>query len=224
MKTRAMENIVISAVLFVIVFINLICMSYIIPITNRLFYEYHVLFDVFLFISLFILLSAATIRILLRISPLGTEKFSMLSNRAFYWKLITSVTEIGGMFFIPFIPLFLRPLFYSLFGATIGKNAEIAGKLIEVPLITIDEYALVGGGTLITAHAIVHDHILLKPIKISKKATVGLGAIIMPGVEVGENSIVAPGAVVQFDTKIPPNEFWGGVPAKKIKNIEPSTS
>ena len=223
MKTTAMENIVISAVLFVIVFINLICMSYIISITNILFQEYHVIIDVFLFIFLFILLSAATIRILLRISPLYDEKLNMLSNRAFYWKLITSVTEIGGMYFIPFIPLFLRPLFYSLFGATIGKNAEIAGKLIELPLITIEEYALVGGGTLITAHAIVHDHILLKPIKISRKATIGLGAIIMPGVSVGENSVIAPGAVVLVDTKIPPNEFWGGVPAKKIKTIEPAT-
>jgi acetyltransferase-like isoleucine patch superfamily enzyme len=223
MKTTAMENIVISAVLFVIVFINLICMSYIISLTNILFQEYHVIIDVFLFIFLFILLSAATIRILLRISPLYDEKLNMLSNRAFYWKLITSVTEIGGMYFIPFIPLFLRPLFYSLFGATIGKNAEIAGKLIELPLITIEEYALVGGGTLITAHAIVHDHILLKPIKISRKATIGLGAIIMPGVSVGENSVIAPGAVVLVDTKIPPNEFWGGVPAKKIKTIEPAT-
>ena len=44
----------------------------------------------------------------------------------------------------------------------------------------------------------------------------------MPGVEIGENSIVAPGAVVSEKTKIPPNEVWGGVPARKLKDIEPS--
>lgn len=146
----------------------------------------------------------------------------MLSNRAFSWKLITSITEMGGMYFLPFIPLFFRPLFFRLFGARVAGNVEIAGKLIELPLVQVEEFAFIGGGVFITAHAIVHDKIMLKPVKIRRKTTIGLGAIIMPGVEIGENSVVAPGAVVQMDTKIQPNEFWGGVPARKLKDIEPS--
>jgi carbonic anhydrase/acetyltransferase-like protein (isoleucine patch superfamily) len=38
-------------------------------------------------------------------------------------------------------------------------------------------------------------------------------------VEIGENSVVASGAVVLMGTRIPPNELWGGTPARKIKDI-----
>ena len=43
------------------------------------------------------------------------------------------------------------------------------------------------------------------------------GAIILPGVTVGENAIVAAGAVVNKD--VADNTIVAGVPAKKIKNI-----
>jgi hypothetical protein len=219
MKTTPFETIVISFALFVILGISFFIVFLVAPFTRLLFRDYHVVSDVFLLLMLFMMFSALIVRISLKISPLRSESFSMLSKRAAYWKFITSVTEMGGMYFLFLVPVFLRPLFFSLFGAKIGQNVEIAGKLIELPLITIEEYAFIGGGVFITAHAIVHDRIVLEPVKISKKVTVGIGAIILPGVEIGENSIVAPGAVVSFNTKVPPSEFWGGIPAKKIKDI-----
>jgi acetyltransferase-like isoleucine patch superfamily enzyme len=56
-----------------------------------------------------------------------------------------------------------------------------------------------------------------KPILIKRKAWIGAGATILPGVTVGENAIVAAGAVVSGD--VPDNAVVGGVPAKVIKNI-----
>ena len=44
-----------------------------------------------------------------------------------------------------------------------------------------------------------------------------MGATILPGVTVGENSIVAAGAVV--NKSVPANTIVGGVPAKVIKMI-----
>ena len=44
---------------------------------------------------------------------------------------------------------------------------------------------------------------------------IGAGAIILPGVRVGEGAIVGAGAVVTGD--IPPFEVWAGVPAHKIR-------
>jgi acetyltransferase-like isoleucine patch superfamily enzyme len=54
-------------------------------------------------------------------------------------------------------------------------------------------------------------------IHIKKNAWIGAGAIILQGVTIGENSIIAAGAVVS--TNVPDNTIVGGIPAKVIKEI-----
>lgn len=44
------------------------------------------------------------------------------------------------------------------------------------------------------------------------------GVIVAQGITIGKASIVAAGSVVTKD--IPPFELWGGIPAKKIKDIK----
>lgn len=56
-----------------------------------------------------------------------------------------------------------------------------------------------------------------KPIHICKNVWIGAGATITPGVTVGENAVIAAGAVVTHD--IPANVMAAGVPAKIIKEI-----
>jgi acetyltransferase-like isoleucine patch superfamily enzyme len=41
----------------------------------------------------------------------------------------------------------------------------------------------------------------------------------MPGVTVGENSMVNAMSLVAMNTKIPPNEIWGGNPAVKLAEM-----
>ena len=55
------------------------------------------------------------------------------------------------------------------------------------------------------------------PIRIGKNVWVGSHATILPGVTVGDNAIVAAGAVVTKD--VPPNTVVGGVPARMLKTI-----
>ncbi|MDK0933370.1 acyltransferase [Clostridium perfringens] len=57
----------------------------------------------------------------------------------------------------------------------------------------------------------------LDTIKLRENCFIGARSIIMPGVTIGKNSIVAAGAVVSHD--IPDNTVVGGVPAKTICNI-----
>jgi acetyltransferase-like isoleucine patch superfamily enzyme len=59
--------------------------------------------------------------------------------------------------------------------------------------------------------------LVTKPIVIRRNAWIGAGATILPGVTVGENAVVAAGAVVAKD--VPANMIVAGVPAKIIKNI-----
>jgi acetyltransferase-like isoleucine patch superfamily enzyme len=58
----------------------------------------------------------------------------------------------------------------------------------------------------------------LAKIVIKKNAWIGAGATILPGVTIGENAIVAAGAVVTKD--VFDNTIVGGVPAKLIKKIK----
>lgn len=55
-------------------------------------------------------------------------------------------------------------------------------------------------------------------IEVLDNCFIGYGAILMPGVRIGPNSIVAAGAVVTKD--VPPNTVVGGCPAKTICSIE----
>lgn len=59
------------------------------------------------------------------------------------------------------------------------------------------------------------------PIRLGKNVWVGSNATILQGVSIGDNSIVAAGAVVTHD--VPENVIVAGVPAKIIKTID-STS
>ena len=52
-------------------------------------------------------------------------------------------------------------------------------------------------------------------VEIKENCWIGEGVIILPGVEIGEWSVIAAGAVV--NKSVPPYELWGGVPAKPIK-------
>ena len=57
-----------------------------------------------------------------------------------------------------------------------------------------------------------------KPIHLGKKVWIGSGAIVLPGVSIGDNSVIAAGSVVTKD--VPENSVYGGNPAKFIKKIE----
>ena len=54
-----------------------------------------------------------------------------------------------------------------------------------------------------------------RPVVIKDNVWIGYRAIILPGVCVGENSVIGAGAVVTRD--VPPNSIVGGVPARVIK-------
>jgi acetyltransferase-like isoleucine patch superfamily enzyme len=109
-------------------------------------------------------------------------------------------TKIGKNVFINFDCVFL-----DLGGITIEDDVLIAPKVSLLseghPLSPNDRQSLVPG----------HIHI-------RKNAWIGAGATILPGVTVGENAVVAAGAVVSKD--VPANTIVGGVPAKTIKTIE----
>jgi gamma-carbonic anhydrase len=59
---------------------------------------------------------------------------------------------------------------------------------------------------------------------IKDNVLIGMGAIIMDHAEIGSNSIVAAGALVTKGMVIEGGSVYAGVPAKKVKDIDPSLS
>ncbi len=71
----------------------------------------------------------------------------------------------------------------------------------------------IGNNVSIGHNAIVHG------CTIQDNVLIGMGSIIMDGADIGSFSIIAAGAVVLENTKVEPGVIYGGVPAKKIKDI-----
>jgi acetyltransferase-like isoleucine patch superfamily enzyme len=54
-----------------------------------------------------------------------------------------------------------------------------------------------------------------KDVIIGDNVWIGVNVVIMPGVQIGNNSIIGSSSVVTKN--VPSDEIWGGVPARKIK-------
>ncbi len=59
---------------------------------------------------------------------------------------------------------------------------------------------------------------LTRPIRIGDGCWLGARVTVLGGVETGAGSVVAAGALV--NRSIPPNELWGGVPARLIRRLD----
>ena len=109
-------------------------------------------------------------------------------------------TKIGRNVFINFDCTFL-----DLGGITIDDNVMLAPRVSLLseghPVSVNDRQTLTVG-----------------KIHIKRNAWIGAHATILQGVTIGENSVVAAGAVVSKD--VPANTVVGGIPAKNIKSIK----
>lgn len=117
---------------------------------------------------------------------------------------------------------------YSKANLIIGDGVNMSNAKIRCEKeIRIDNDVMLGGGVTIVdsnCHSLDFNErmfsadggkIVSVPIHIKRGAFVGTGAIILKGVTIGEEAIVAAGSVVTCD--IPDHEIWGGNPAKLLK-------
>ncbi len=89
-------------------------------------------------------------------------------------------------------------------GITIGDGTFIAPK---VNLITINHHA----------DPSKRDCTYGAPIVIGKNVWIGIASTVLPGVTIGDNSIVGANSVVTHD--VPPNTIVAGSPARKIGDV-----
>jgi len=117
------------------------------------------------------------------------------------------------------------------FTSDFGKNIRIGKKVfINAGCQFQDQGQIIIGDNSLIGHNVVfatinhdfnplkRDTMYLKPIILKGRTWIGSNSTILPGITVGENSIVAAGSVVTKD--VAPNTIVGGNPAKFIAKLE----
>lgn len=129
-----------------------------------------------------------------------------------------------------------NPTVLPVFNCDNGKNIHVGENflanynvtILDIAPVTIGDYVMIGPNTLITTvnHPLSprkrRGHIgQAKPVSIGRDVWIGGNCTILPGVTIGNNVVIAAGAVVTKD--VPDNCVVGGVPAKVIREIHDDT-
>ena len=126
-------------------------------------------------------------------------------------------------------------------GAQIGKDCNICSHCFIESDVVIGDRVTIKNGVQLWDGLRLSDDVFIGPnvsftndrfprskkypnqylvTKINKGASIGAGAVILPGIEIGSNAMVAAGAVVT--KSIPPNSIVVGNPAKIIGYVDTS--
>ncbi len=118
------------------------------------------------------------------------------------------------------VPVPIKRVLYQALGATMGPNTYCAGHLLDPGLTSLGGNCIVGLNAVITCHSVEGSRLVADPIEIGDNVTIGGYAHILPGVKIGNNVIVASGAIVPKGMHIPAGEIWAGMPARCIGRVE----
>ncbi|PSL43274.1 maltose O-acetyltransferase [Salsuginibacillus halophilus] len=119
--------------------------------------------------------------------------------------------------------VYIEPTFRCDYGYHIDAGDQLFVNydcvFLDIAPIRFGEGCMVGPGV----HIYTVSHPLNakeygEPVRIGAHVWIGGGALIMPGVTIGDEAVVAAGAVVTKD--VPPNTLVGGNPAKVIQHID----
>jgi len=179
-----------------------------------------IFFELFIFILFLIIISGLIIRIFQIRYDEGEYDYKYENKVAFRWMqlcmLYTPCRKILDIFSVGD----LKRTYLRMLGMKIGDNCLVGGVIKDPILtefgknVTMGEYAILYGHI----HNFEKRKIFLKKVKIGNNCIIGAGAIIMPGVEMEDGSILGSAALATQNQVLKKGKTYGGIPAKEIKN------
>ena len=138
------------------------------------------------------------------------------------WALHNVLFYLVRYTFLPFVTL--TPFgvwFLKSMGMTIGRHAFVNTELISDPrLITLGDDVTLGGSVRIFAHYGGGGNLVIAPVVVESRATVGIGVTIMGDVRIGEGAVILPHSALLPGSRVGEGETWGGIPAQPISREE----
>jgi acetyltransferase-like isoleucine patch superfamily enzyme len=150
-------------------------------------------------------------------TPVG--RFPYFSWGAWRWASYNSLTLILRFSFMNWIRVtpFL-PLYHRLMGMKVGRRVQFNTAVVaDQNLIEVGDDSVVGGDVTLVCHAAEAGVLVTAPIRIGRRVTLGLMSVVLPGCELGDDAVLAAGAVLAKGSKVGAGETWGGVPARRLK-------
>ena len=120
-------------------------------------------------------------------------------------------------------------------GATIGRDCNLSAHTFVEGGVVVGDRVTLKSGVYLWDGLVIEDDVFLGPnatftndrfprsrvaatyatTRICKSASIGAGAVILPGVTIGDFAMIGAGAVVT--KSVPPHETWVGNPARRLK-------
>lgn len=167
-------------------------------------------------------------------SAYGNISLILLIKRFFgniYHALLLSM--MNWVIFEPINPRMLRPFLLRRLGCKVGKGVFI-GDHVRVDLnhanqITIEDNVHIASGSRLLCHQrnLTNYHVgdnysnldyVIKKILLKRGCLIGMDSFVLPGVTVGEGSIIGAGSLITKD--IPDWVIASGRPAQVLKKVQ----
>jgi non-ribosomal peptide synthetase-like protein len=154
-------------------------------------------------------IAALLARILLRqVVPGSYPRGGKVHLRVWLAQRIQDELAAAGLAGAPYFPFYAR-----LLGARLGEGVDLHTLPPVTGFLEVGSGAAIEPEVDLNGHWIDGDLFHVGRIVIGPRARIGARSTLMPGADIGKESEIAPGSLV--DGVVPPDQFWSGSPAEQ---------
>jgi len=147
----------------------------------------------------------------------GVFKRDLSDKDYCYWSIRNTIKRwpiwLSHRFPFPF----LDNICFKLFGVKTKFSNSLFEGWVDTEFIEFGDNVVIGQGSIIQSSTIIGNLLLIKKTIIEENVRIGSHAIVMPGVHIGKNCVLAASSVAVVGQELENEFIYVGIPAKKFK-------